>query len=158
MEPVIRRLQAGDERGWRELWGGYQAFYRAAIPAEVTALTFGRLLDHGGPFIGLVAEDGARLQGLAHAVVTWSTWSASPSVYLNDLFVAAGAKRSGVGRKLVEAVYAEADRLGASQTWWLTHETNSRACVLYDKIAHRTGHIHYARDRKGPRPGGENDP
>ncbi len=31
----------------------------------------------------------------------------------------------------------------ASRVYWLTHETNEAARALYDKIATRTGFIHY---------------
>jgi GNAT superfamily N-acetyltransferase len=154
----IRRLEAADETAWRELWRGYQVFYRTSVPENVSSLTFQRILDPLEPVIGLLAVDVARPIGFAHAIVMLSTWSATRSVYLSDLFVATGAKRSGAGRALIEAVYAEADAIGAGQIWWLTHETNARARALYDKVGHRTGHIHYARYLKGPQPGGENDP
>lgn len=154
----MRRLKAADEIAWRELWRGYQAFYRISLSEEVASLTFGRILDPGEPIIGLVALEDARVVGFAHAIVMRSTWAVAPSVYLSDLFVAAGAKRSGAGRGLIEAVYAEADAIRAGQVWWLTHETNGRARALYDKLAHRSGHIQYVRFPKGPQPGGENDP
>ena len=108
--------------------------------------------------IGFVADHDANLLGFAHAIVSRSTWSAAPTLYLADLFVATGAKRSGIGAQLINAVYAEADAIGASQVWWLTHEANARARGHYDKVAHRSGHVHYARYARGPRPGGENDP
>lgn len=158
MTIATRRLEAADEAAWRVLWHGYQAFYRASIVDDVTSLTFQRIVDPREPIIGLAAVQGARLVGFAHAILTLSTWSREPTVYLSDLFVATGAKRLGAGRRLIEAVYAEADSVGAGQVWWLTHASNARARCLYDNLAHRSGHIHYARYLKGPQPGGENDP
>jgi len=49
----------------------------------------------------------------------------------------------GIGRKLIEAVYDKARALGCSRVYWLTHETNTSAQVLYDKIASRSGFIQY---------------
>ena len=50
---------------------------------------------------------------------------------------------SGVGRKLIEHVYAEAARMGCSRVYWLTHETNVTAMRLYDRIAQRSGFVQY---------------
>jgi hypothetical protein len=46
---------------------------------------------------------------------------------------------------LIEAVYACADELGAERVYWLTHETNTTARQLYDRVATRTGFIQYRR-------------
>jgi ribosomal protein S18 acetylase RimI-like enzyme len=60
--------------------------------------------------------------------------------------VAPAARKSGVGRKLIEHVYALAARDGYARVYWLTHETNSVAIELYDRIAKRTGFIQYRKD------------
>ncbi|MEO1137500.1 MAG: GNAT family N-acetyltransferase, partial [Pseudomonadota bacterium] len=50
---------------------------------------------------------------------------------------------AGAGRALIEAVYREAEERGCAQVYWLTHETNEQARILYDKLASRTGFVHY---------------
>jgi len=51
-----------------------------------------------------------------------------------------------VGRALIAAVYREADLRGADRVYWLTHETNVGARALYDRVARRSGFIHYTRE------------
>ena len=50
--------------------------------------------------------------GFVHALPHATTWSAKGYLYLEDLFVDPAMRGSGAGRKLIEAVYEEADRLG----------------------------------------------
>ncbi len=89
-------------------------------------------------------EDG-RLVGIVHLVFHRSTWTAGPYCYLQDLFTAEEARGRGVGRALIEAVYARAREEGASRVHWLTHETNAEARLLYDRIADRSGFIQYRK-------------
>jgi GNAT superfamily N-acetyltransferase len=72
-----------------------------------------------------------------------STWSIAERCYLNDLFTAPSARGRGVARALIEAVYDQARVIGAERVYWLTHETNTTAQALYDKVASRTGFIQY---------------
>lgn len=65
--------------------------------------------------------------------------------YLQDLFVADDARSGGVGRALIEHVYADANRRGASRVYWLTHESNHNAMRLYDRIADRSDFIQYRK-------------
>ncbi len=135
----IRKLELRDENQWRDMWRGYLDFYRETLDEEVTASTFARLCDGSGNLLGLVAVDGNDDPvGMAHLVFHLSTWSRTTYCYLEDLFVARTARGSGVGRRLIEAVYAEADRRGSTNVYWHTQEFNAPARSLYDTVAHRT--------------------
>jgi GNAT superfamily N-acetyltransferase len=73
------------------------------------------------------------------------TWAAGPRCYLEDLVTAAVARGSGVGRALIEAVYAAADARGADQVYWLTQKFNATARQLHDQVAEATPLIKYRR-------------
>ena len=75
-----------------------------------------------------------------------STWTAAPYCYLQDLFTAPEARGLGVGRALIEAVYAAARDAGSTRVYWQTHETNVTAQTLYDAIADKSGFIVYRHD------------
>ena len=62
------------------------------------------------------------------------------------VFTAADARGQGAGSALIEAVYERAREAGASRVYWLTHETNTTARALYDKLAHDAGFIQYRKD------------
>jgi|TARA_B110000967_G_C18897055_1_gene571507 ribosomal protein S18 acetylase RimI-like enzyme len=51
----------------------------------------------------------------------------------------------GVGRALIEGVYAAADANGTPSVYWLTQEENTEARKLYDRIAKVTNFIKYGR-------------
>ena len=62
---------------------------------------------------------------------------------MQDLFTVDAARGKGVGRALIEAVYAAAKIEGAARVYWQTHETNATAMVLYNKVAERSGFLVY---------------
>jgi len=142
---LIRSLQADDEAGWRPLWRDYLEFYGTVLPEEVTATTWRRLLDPGEPMYGLVAELNGEIAGFAHCVLHRGTWSLTQHCYLEDLYVAARKRGAGLAGALIAAVYREADARGAERVYWLTHETNTTARALYDRVAQRSGYLHYTR-------------
>jgi GNAT superfamily N-acetyltransferase len=144
-DPIIRPARETDFERWHPLWLGYQEFYRARIPDEATRATWNRFFDEREPVHCLVAERNGRLVGLAHYLFHRSTWLVEPSCYLNDLFVDPSGRRSGVARKLLDAVYEAADKAGAAKVYWLTHETNAAARLLYDQVARHRGFIQYER-------------
>ncbi len=142
----VRAIAARDEKRWRELFQGYVTFYEAPVPETVIALTWRRLLGGEDGMTGLVAVDESdRPVGLAHLVFHRSTWSETWYCYLEDLFVDPAVRGSGIGRALIEATYAEADRRGADRTYWATQDKNSTARLLYDRIGHLTEFVQYRR-------------
>lgn len=144
---TVRDLKTEDRAGWENLWAGYIEFYRSSVSPEVTATTFARLHNPNEPMFGLVAEDDAthELIGMVNCVIHRGTWSIGNFCYLEDLFTAASARKRGVGRALIEAVYARADELACERVYWLTHETNATARKLYDQVAKHLGFIQYRR-------------
>lgn len=139
----IRPLSPDDRASWLPLWRGYQSFYKVDIPAEVSEVTWRRLNDPLEPMAGALAwSDGAAV-GLVHHVHHRSCWTTADYCYLQDLFVAAECRGAGVGRQLIEYVYARARDQGLNRVYWLTHETNSEAMRLYERIAERSGFVQY---------------
>ena len=145
-DPIIRPVREADYAQWLPLWRGYQEFYRARIPDEATEATWKRFFEEREPVHCLVAERDGKLVGLAHYLFHRSTWLVGPTCYLNDLFVDPSGRRSGVARKLIEAVYDAADKAGAPKVYWLTHESNAAARLLSDQVARHRGFIQYQRE------------
>jgi ribosomal protein S18 acetylase RimI-like enzyme len=142
----VRALHAGDRERWNELWQGYLEFYRYALPAEITDLTWRRLIDPAHPFQGLaVLSRQERLDGFVHFHVHASTWARVGYCYLEDLFVDPSGRGSGLGRTLIEAVYRAADEQGADRVYWHTENTNERAQHLYRQVAELTPFVQYRR-------------
>ena len=139
----IRPFSPDDRKAWEPLWQGYLTFYKSSLPAEVTETTWRRFLDPSEPMHGLAAVLDGRIVGIVHYIFHRSTWTTRDYCYLQDLFTAEEARGHGVGRALIEAVYEKAKAAGASRVYWLTHETNATAQILYDKVAARSGFLQY---------------
>jgi GNAT superfamily N-acetyltransferase len=146
---TIRSVVPEDFPAWKVLWDGYNAFYgRAgptALPLETTQMTWSRFFDAYEPMYALVAEASGTLLGLVHYLFHRSTIQIEPTCYLQDLFTLEAARGSGVGRALIQAVYARAQSAGTKRVYWQTHETNSVAVRLYDSVAERSGFVVYRK-------------
>jgi len=146
---AIREIQETDHAQWELLWAGYNAFYgrsgSSALPAAIVETTWQRFFDPSEPVHALVAECNGQLVGLAHYLYHRSTIQIQPTCYLQDLYTAEQSRGSGVGRKLILAVYDRALAAGAPRVYWQTHETNSTAMQLYDKVAERSGFVVYRK-------------
>ncbi len=143
---TLRPITAADEAEWRRLWTGYLEYYETVLPDEVYAVTFARLLAQAqGGFQGFLAWLGGRPVGLVHFVFHPSSWAAGNVCYLQDLYAEPAVRGKGVGRALIEAVYAAADANGTPQVYWFTQDFNSTARRLYDRIGVATPFIRYNR-------------
>ncbi len=143
--PLIRPAAPSDFAQWAPLWAGYNTFYRRTLPDEITRTTWQRFFDAYEPVHALVAERDGRLVGLAHYLFHRNTTMIQPICYLQDLFTAEAARGAGVGRALIEGVYARARAAGSPRVYWITHETNTTAMRLYDRVAERSGFVQYRK-------------
>jgi GNAT superfamily N-acetyltransferase len=141
----IRAIERSDFDIWLPLWEGYQRFYKVDIPETVTRDTWERFFDPDEPMQAALAVMCDQPCGFAHTVYHRSTWTTADYCYLQDLFVAPDARGRGIGRTLIEHVYAEAKRRQASRVHWLTHETNYPGRLLYDAVGERSGFIQYRK-------------
>ncbi|MDH4562939.1 GNAT family N-acetyltransferase [Pseudomonas sp. BN411] len=141
----IRPVSAADLAAWLPLWQGYQRFYKTEIAEATTAVTWQRFLDPAEPMNAALAWRNGEAVGLVHFIYHRSCWTVGDYCYLQDLYVAEGVRGGGIGRQLIEHVYAEARAAGSSRVHWLTHETNTDAMQLYDRIADRSGFVQYRK-------------
>lgn len=142
----IRPITAPDEAEWRRLWRAYLAFYETELPEAVYASTFQRLLGNDPQdFNGFIATLRGRPVGLTHYLFHRHGWKIENTCYLQDLYADPEVRGQGIGRALIEAVYAAADTQGAPSVYWLTQDFNTEARRLYDRIGTLTPFIKYSR-------------
>ena len=150
VEPIIRPVTREDYAQWLPLWEGYNRFYgrfdATALPDAITQMTWARFFDAYEPVHAIVAEQDGELVGLVHYLFHRSTISIALTCYLQDLFIQESTRGQGIGRKLIEAVYEQARTAGCARVYWLTHETNSIAMQLYDKVAEKSGFVVYRKN------------
>ena len=150
MAVTIRPVVRSDFSLWLPLWEGYNKFYGrfgpTALPDEITRMTWARFFDAYEPMHALVAEDDGQLVGLVHYIFHRNTISIAPTCYLQDLFTRESVRGKGVGRSLISAVYEQAKLAGLPRVYWHTHESNTTAMKLYDKVAERSGFVVYRKN------------
>jgi GNAT superfamily N-acetyltransferase len=144
---IIRDIELKDRAQWAVLWQGYLKFYEVPnMPAEITDRTWERFFDESEPVYAMVAEEGETLLGMVQYLFHRNTWFLDDICYLQDLFTAPAARGKGVARALIEAVYAKAEARNAKRVYWMTHESNRTAQILYDKVAVKSGFIQYRKN------------
>lgn len=146
METRIRPIAPADEPAWRALWTAYLEFYETTVPEEVYRTTFARLLSADHPDQnGFLAVHGTTPVGLVHYIYHPHNWRIEKVCYLQDLYANPEVRGTGVGRKLIETVYAQADADGCPSVYWMTQDFNAQARKLYDRIGVLTPFIKYNR-------------
>lgn len=143
---VVRALTRADKADWARMWEAYLAFYETTRPAEIYDIYFERLLgDDPQDYNCLIAEVDGTPVGLAHYLFHRHGWSVENTCYLQDLYADPHDRGQGVGRALIEGVYAAADIAGNPMVYWLTQDFNTTARRLYDSIGVKTPFIKYNR-------------
>ena len=131
------------------LFAGYQLFYTGVAREDGHNRAFLRRFATGEAGRLLLARDGGdgRATGFANLYFTFESTIAEEHVLMNDLFVAADARGSGVGKALIEASRAVARERGSRTLSWMTALDNRPAQHLYDRTgAQRSAWFEYALD------------
>ncbi|NHN87097.1 GNAT family N-acetyltransferase [Acetobacter conturbans] len=139
---VVRDLCASDESAWRDLWAGYNRFYKASVPPEVTVRTWERLLDPATALFCRVAELDGRVIGFSNSVLHDGTWVIGKICYLEDLFVDSERRGNGVGRALIGDLVTLGRERGWARLYWHTARDNP-ARGLYDKFIGADDFVRY---------------
>ncbi len=143
---TIRPIEPRDRAEWERLWTAYLDFYETSVAPAVYEASFTRLLGNDPhDFHGLIAEVDGKPAGLVHYLFHRHMWKIENVCYLQDLYADPDMRGQGVGRKLIEAVYAAADDAGCPSVYWLTQDFNATARKLYDRIGRLTPFIRYNR-------------
>jgi GNAT superfamily N-acetyltransferase len=144
---TVERVTEADLDDLLALMRGYCDFYEADTPdAALLALSRALVADPDHEGVQLIARDDAgRAVGFATVYWTWQTLAASRLAVMNDLFVTADARGTGLADTLIAACVDEARAKGATSLSWQTAKDNHRAQKLYDRIgANRSEWVDYS--------------
>jgi GNAT superfamily N-acetyltransferase len=81
--------------------------------------------------------------GFAHCVVHENTWETQAVCYLEDLYVAPGARRRGAGAALLEWLRNAMPAEGWARLYWVTKADNVQARRLYDRFTQADDTVRY---------------
>ena len=137
----IRRASAGerDVALIAPLFDSYRQFYdKPADPTLAAAFIRDRL--QANESVILIAEAGGEgsgeVLGFVQLYPSFSSVAACRIWVLNDLFVIPAARRSGVGRALMEAARRHAIETGAKRLTLETTVENRKAWSLYEDLGY----------------------
>ena len=82
---------------------------------------------------GFIAEADNRAVAYATYTEDFHIWSGAPRITIDDLYVQPEFRRCGLGRKLMECVFALAKETGAFVSWTV-QPGNSRAITFYRQL------------------------
>ena len=99
-----------------------------------------RLLDRDeAEFLLGAPADGAPAAGVAQLRFRWGIWWEAEDCWLEDLFVEAHARGSGLGRALVETTLERARERGCRRVELDVNTENPPALALYRSLGFETG-------------------
>ena len=138
MNLSIRLAREGDEATVLRMVRDLAAYERQPDAVQATEESLRRTLFNPNPqvFAFLAEQDGAPV-GLALWFLTYSTWTARPSLYLEDLFVDEAARGQGVARALVRRLAQEAKTRDCGRIDWAVLDWNVQAMTFYERLGGR---------------------
>ena len=129
--PDIRKAALSDLESVAPLFDLYRQFYgRAADPIGSAGFIKARLTQ--GDSVILLAEMDGRAAGFTQLFPSFTSVAMAPIYVLNDLYVAAEARGSKVGKALIDAAAGFAREKGAVRLSLSTQKTNERAQHVYE--------------------------
>ncbi|WP_010629779.1 GNAT family N-acetyltransferase [Halomonas sp. KM-1] len=130
----IRQANRNDLEPLSQLLDGYRQFYRQPSDLEGARQFLQARLEHGDSHILVHTGGEGELQGFVQLYPLLSTVRLAPLWLLNDLFVAPEARRSGVGRALMQAARELAHAHGVGHLKLATEIDNRTAQALYESL------------------------
>lgn len=147
MTIVVRPAQPSDRDEWARLFVEYGVFYETRFDESVQSGVWRWITDDSHEVNALVAVDAAgALVGFAHYRRRADTFTAGAGFTLDDLFVAPGARGSGVATSLIDAVARAATLAGGGTLRWITASDNVTAQRVYDRLATRATWVTYEKE------------
>jgi GNAT superfamily N-acetyltransferase len=130
---IVRSAALQDVEALVPLFDSYRQFYGQPSDPE-SAREFLRERLRCGESTVFIAADSARAVGFVQLFPAFSSVSLARTFILNDLFVVADVRRSGVGHALISAAVEFAKAVGAVRLSLSTAVTNGAARALYEAM------------------------
>jgi ribosomal protein S18 acetylase RimI-like enzyme len=135
---MVRKISIKDKENWKKLYKGYADFYKSTINDIIMDTVWSWLMDKNHEVKGIVYEIDGNLTALAHYRAMPRPLKGKYIGFLDDLYVDPNYRNQKIGQKLMNEIKA----ISKSEKWdlvrWITHQDNTKAKSLYDKISKKT--------------------
>ena len=134
MKAAIRQATVHDLNAVAPLFDAYRQFYGKAPDLQRARVFLAERFAHHESVIFLALDEGGSSIGFTQLYRVFSSVSATRKYLLNDLYVVAGARRSGAARQLLTAAAEFARANGAASLSLSTAVDNLPAQQLYASL------------------------
>jgi ribosomal protein S18 acetylase RimI-like enzyme len=132
---IIRQATTADLDMVAPLYDAYRQFYTQPPDLAAARAFIGDRIRRGESTVFLALEDdGSKALGFTQLYPAFCSVAAKPYYVLYDLYVASGARRRGVARRLMERAREFAAETGAFRLELQTARTNHPAQTLYESL------------------------
>jgi ribosomal protein S18 acetylase RimI-like enzyme len=132
---IIRRATIADLDLVAPLYDAYRQFYAQAADLAAARAFIGDRIGRGESTVFLALEDdGSKALGFTQLYPAFCSVAAKPYYVLYDLYVASGARRRGVAKRLMERAREFAAEAGAFRLELQTARNNTAAQALYQSL------------------------
>lgn len=132
----VRALEIGDLQPLAKLFDDYRVFYRQPSDMGAARDFVAQRLQRGDSVLLGAFTDG-ELVGFMQLYPSFTSVGMAPLWILNDLYVTADARRSGVATALMNAARDHARATGARRVVLATEKSNTSAQRLYERLGYR---------------------
>jgi ribosomal protein S18 acetylase RimI-like enzyme len=140
VSPRVWRASLGEARQVAALLAAFRDHLGYDGPDDTALLkSVERLIARDDSEYLLGAAEGGEPQGVAQVRYRWGIWWDAEDCWLEDLYVAADARGSGLGRALTEAVIERARERGCRRVELDVNTENPAAMRLYTSLGFETG-------------------
>jgi len=136
MSVSVKRAQLENVKEVAELFNLYRIFYEQDSDMELAVDFISERIKNKESAIFYAHDENNNALGFTQLYPTFSSVSAQRSWVLNDLFVASGARRLGVAKKLMQAAKTFAEETNAKGIALETTEDNTKAQALYESLGY----------------------
>ncbi len=133
---IIRKAHGADQEQLSHLFDGYRQFYKQAADLSAATQFINSRLKNEDSVI-FVAEANGQLLGFTQLYPSFSSVSMQRLWVLNDLFVAADARKMGVAKGLMEQARQFAEQTESKGLLLETDLDNLAAQKLYEQLGYQ---------------------
>ena len=142
-----RRAGIKDLEKIAPLFDAYRQFYEQEPNLEFAREFIGARLNKNESIIFIVEDESQSALGFCQIYPSFCSVIASPIYTLSDLFVSANARKSGLGKLLLEQAREHAQASGIPRMDLTTAKTNLTAQSLYESLGWVRDDIYYAYNK-----------
>ena len=138
MQECATRLATPDDLDTvANLFDQYRQFYEQAPDLQAARTFIAARMARAESVIWLVQDAQGQIAGFCQLYPSFCSVAAAPILVLYDLFVAPGARRSGLAEALMQAAQDYATAQGVARMDLTTAHTNTPAQALYESLGWR---------------------